>query len=228
MGTTVRLTLVLAFVAAVAAGALAMTYDYTKEEINQQEQVAKVEALKKVFFNLETVDARPVESAPGVSAIYLAKDDPQPAFYAAEGQGIGYNASVPIRLLVGFTAPTADAPELLKPYVAADNLPATGSKGLYIVGWRVVKSEETPGLGEKAKEEKAPFTFAQLVQGTAEDAGSDWRTAFHRQFAGLSADAVKLKKNGGTIDVITAATYSTAGIVAAIRDAAANVQKAQQ
>lgn len=232
-----RLTLVLAFVSAIAAGALALTYSATREKIKAQEQAAKSEALKGIFFLLESTEhVRPLTGHEDVLGVYASKEamdaGEEPLYYAAEGAGFGYNTSKPIRLLVGFTNPRRPAAAGLEGYLpaGADWGPSGEEKGLYLVGWRVITSEETPGLGEKAKEEKPAYTLYEKVTGTATEAGPDRRTPFQAQFAGrkASADALLLKNNGGPIDIITAATYSTRGIVDATLDAAATARSALQ
>lgn len=231
----VRLTVVLALVSAIAAGALALTYQATKEKIEKQEEAAKTSALKSIFFNMETTEySAPLPKHKNIMAVYDSQEameaQKEPLYYAAEGEAIGYNASVPIRLLVGFTNPTPPARKLLEGYVPenAGWMPAEGETGLYIVGWKVIASEETPGLGEKAKAEKAPYTWTEKLTGTASDPGPDRRTDFQRQFSGRMAtpESLKSKKDGGPIDIITAATYSTRGITGAISDAASAVEAA--
>jgi electron transport complex protein RnfG len=62
---------------------------------------------------------------------------------------------------------------------------------------------ETPGLGVKV-------TLA----------------AFRDQFRGKGAEGVRLKKDGGTIDAITAATISSRAVVYGVREALAWYRKA--
>lgn len=223
-----RLTLVLAFVSFLAAAALALTYRATKDSIAEKERMSKAQALEDIFFQHKPFFPRPVEGVKGVTAIYASETDKNPLFYAAEGRGVGYNTGVPITLLVGFTHPGGDAPALLKGYADASksHYPSAGKKGLYIVGWKVVKSEETPGLGEKAKESRARNTWVGRLTGSAGDTGNDLRTAFQKQFSGYQASDLKVKPDGGQIDIITAATISSRGIVYAIADAEARLQKA--
>jgi len=207
------LTVVLALVGAISAGALARTYTETKPEIQKQEAEVRKNALRKVFFRLDFTKLR-MENLPGdCTAIYVPEiSDSIPAYYAAPGKGVGYNTAVPIELLVGFTNPVCkDLPE------------QNNKEGNVCVGWKVIKSEETPGLGENAKNEEPPFTIAELVTGTAKPAGPDRRTAFQKQFEGKLPSEMEAKK---TIDTITAATYSTVGIITAVQDAEVNLKAA--
>ncbi|HWR98583.1 MAG TPA: FMN-binding protein, partial [Candidatus Methanoperedens sp.] len=45
--------------------------------------------------------------------------------------------------------------------------------------------------------------------------------AFRDQFRGKNADAVRLKKDGGTVDAITAATISSRAVANGVREALA-------
>jgi electron transport complex protein RnfG len=64
-----------------------------------------------------------------------------------------------------------------------------------VTGLKVLSQTETPGLG--AKITKGPFLD---------------------QFKGLAPEAVRLKKDGGSVDAITAATISSRAIVNATRE----------
>lgn len=200
-----KLTVVLAVVSCLAAGALAVTFTTTQTKIAEQEKAVRLKALGDIFLDgfakTQELDAKTI-------AVYKQAADEKPAYYAVTGEGIGYNTGVPITLLVGFTNPAGDAEPT-------------------IVGWKVVKSEETPGLGEKAKESRAPYTWLDKLTGQAGAPDKDRRTAFQKQFGGLSPSQLKLKKEGGQIDAITAATYSTVGIMKAIKDAAANLKQSR-
>jgi electron transport complex protein RnfG len=55
---------------------------------------------------------------------------------------------------------------------------------------------ETPGLG------------ARIVE-----------TAFTDQFAGLDLDTTKLSSEGGRVDALSGATFSTVGVIAAVTEA---------
>ena len=152
-----------------------------------------------------------------------------PPYYAAEGKGYGYNASVPIQLLVGFCNPEVASASLLDGYVGAAHAQARDKSpdtAYLIVGWKVVKSEETPGLGEKIKDQKPAFTWSEVLTGKAGEPGPDRRTVFHRQFAGRTPAELRLRKDGGPIDGLTSATFTTVGIIKAIEDARSALQAA--
>jgi Na+-translocating ferredoxin:NAD+ oxidoreductase subunit G len=206
MDSLPRLVLTLAVVAVIAAGALALTYGATKERIAGQEAAVQERALETIFLD---GFARTETIGETVRAVYAEDESQTPRWYAATGKGIGYNTGVPITVLVGFANPRA-----------AEAEEAT------IVGWRVINSEETPGLGEKAKESEPAYTLLELATGSAKPAGKDRATAFQKQFRGRTPEELKLARDGGPIDVITAATYTTLGIIEAIRDAKKNLDAA--
>lgn len=207
----VKLALVLAFVSALAAGVLALTYQATADKRKQAEENEKTAALSGVFFDgFERTEEVKAQTAAGEVALYkvfVKGDTTEPSYYATTGEGIGYNKSVPIQLLVGFENPAR----------SAKKTDASKDKdGLICFNWKVIKSVETPGLGENARDSKPRFTVAGKLTGQADDTSSDRRTDFQRQFSGKPAQTLEVKKN---IDIITGATYSTVGIADAVKDA---------
>ncbi len=219
----------LAIVSAIAGLLLAITYGTTNPVIKQREKEDQVKALQNVFFlqkqgkefKLTTKDL-----GNGVTALYEAGKTDKPAYYAALGKGIGYNSSVPVSLMVGFTGPAEKPATLLKGYVPEERLPQTEAAEPYIVGFSVVNSEETPGLGEKIKDAKPPFTWGQFLTGHRPPPSLDHATPFQSQFRGRLAGNLVLKKNGGDLDAITASTMTSNGVVAALRDASGKLQAA--
>ena len=73
-----------------------------------------------------------------------------------------------------------------------------------VISYKVLQAAETPGLGMKLK--------------TPEFAG---------QFAGKDATSLKVKKDGGNIEAITAATITSRAVCRAIEDARRNLAEAQ-
>lgn len=202
--------MVLFLVAAVATGVLAFTYKITAPEIAAGEQQEKANALATIFFNgYKKVESKTIE-LDGVTIeyyeVFLQDNEKTPAYYALSGRGLGYNKSAPIELLVGFSRASS----------------AEGKNNLICYGWKVIKSQETPGLGENAKQQKAAFTWWELLSGQRPAPTADMRTDFQKQFAGKTPTEMVVKKN---IDIITGATYSTDGIVEAIKNAGATLQK---
>lgn len=214
----VKLTLVLGFVAGLATAALALTYGLTAPAIAEADKKEEIAALDTVFFN-GMEKAEPVESAAGIKyfKVYMKGDAAgQPSFYAITGAGIGYNKSVPIELLVGFTNP--DKSDVIMP----DGKKAD-SKGMLCAGWKVIKSQETPGLGENAKNTQPSFTWLGKLSGQPDDKSKDRRTPFQKQFEGKNPQDMQAKVN---ISIITGATYSTVGIIDAVKNAQKRLETA--
>jgi Predicted NADH:ubiquinone oxidoreductase, subunit RnfG len=231
MNQYVRLIVSLAVTAGIAAGLLAVTYETTKPEIAKREIEDKAKALENVFFLQKdagsgafTLIPKPLND--NVTALYTADNPDSPVYYAVSGAATGYNSGVPVSLMVGFTGPAAEPATLLKGYVPEDKLPAPGQKGQYIVGFSVVNSEETPGLGEKIKDSRPPYTWVQALTGTKPAPDPDKATPFQSQFRGRLADSLLLKKNGGDLDAITASTITSNGVVSALRDASGKLEDA--
>ena len=222
-----KLIVSLAVVSGIAAGLLAFTYNTTAPVIAQREIEDQAKALENVFF-LQKKDGaftlEPKKLADGVTALYAPENADKPAYYAVTGQAIGYNSSVPVSLMVGFTGPADKPAALLGGYVDANSLPE--KDGEYIVGFSVINSEETPGLGEKIKDARPPYTWIQAVSGNKPPPNPDVSTNFQRQFRGRLADSLVLKKQGGDLDAITASTITSGGVVAALRDASGKLRKA--
>lgn len=223
-----RLVVSLALCAGIAAALLAATYSITSPVIQVREKEEQAKALMNVFFLGKFGDGGMTlrEIADGVTALYDPAAPDKPAYYAAQGEAVGYNSSSPVSLMVGFTGSDRDARDLLDGYVDEKALPGTGDKGHYIVGFSVVSSEETPGLGERIKDRKPPFTWTQFFAGDAPPPDPDKATPFQRQFRGRLPGDLLLKKHGGDLDAITASTITSTAVTAAIRDAGEKLDQA--
>lgn len=223
----------LALAAGISAGLLSVTYRATAPVMAEREKDERLSALKSVFFLQGGASAAGFagrlsvrDVADGVFALYAGDDADRPAYFAAAGEAVGYNAGSKIRLLVGFTGSAADARTLLAGYVDEDGLPPRGDVGGYVVGFSVLSSEETPGLGERIKDARPPYTWLQFLFGGRPPPSPDRATRFQRQFRGLAPAELALRKNGGTLDAITASTVTSGAVVAAIRDAWLRLEKA--
>ncbi len=224
-----RLVISLALVSGIAAGLLSFTYATTAPEIAKREIEDQARALQNVFFLQQKDGKLALETKPvatGVTALFAPGEAEKPSYYAVTGQATGYNSGVPLSLMVGFTGPAKDAAALLRGYVDEGGMPAKDKAGEFIVGFSVINSEETPGLGEKIKDKRPPFTWAQKITGNVPPANPDSATDFQRQFRGRLAEELVLKKNGGDLDAITASTITSNGVVAALRDASGKLRQA--
>lgn len=224
-----RLIISLALVSGIASALLAVTYGVTAPVIEIREKEEQAKALENVFF-LHPADSDKGmtirEIADGVSAVYAPSSPDIPAYYAARGDAVGYNSASPIVIMVGFTGSGADARELLAGYVDESRLPPAGEKGHYVVGFSVVSSEETPGLGERVKDTRPPFTWSQFIKGEVPPPDPDRSTAFQRQFRGRLPGNLLLRKNGGDLDAITASTITSNAVTAAIQNAGKRLEDA--
>jgi Na+-translocating ferredoxin:NAD+ oxidoreductase RnfG subunit len=217
-----KLIISLALFSGIASGLLSYTFDATKPLIDKREKEDRQKALLNVFFlqnDGHGMTLFPKELSDGVTALYRSREDETPVYFAASGEGAGFNSSVPVSLMVGFTGPGDDAGKLLQGYIPQDKLPPAGQKGRFIVGFSVINSEETPGLGEKVKDARPPYTWAQFFSGNRPLKSPDQATSFQSQFRGREASGLKLKKQGGDLDAITASTITSNGVLTAIRDA---------
>jgi RnfABCDGE-type electron transport complex G subunit len=221
MSIYLKYPLVLGLVAAVSGLALYGTYYVTADAIEKEEAAARSRALGRIFWWGFGATEEVQDPAAEMEKTLYTKVWPEgvrepsgpPAYFAVPGRAVGYNASVPVTLMVGFANPEAEVER------------AAGREGYVLLGWSVVKSEETPGLGEQIKSLQPDASLAELLTGTAPEPRPDKRTPFQRQFYNPQADRVytagevALAKDGGPIDAISGATITSRAVVRAVRDA---------
>ena len=132
-----NLTVVLTIICSLAATALALVYNITKDPIAYQQRLKKLKAIKAVQPNYDNepdqdfVDLKTDESAEGngvLTRFYITKKEGTPTGVVFMVSAVGYGGT--IDLMVGLS------PE--------------GT----ITGVQVLKHTETPGLGAKITEEK--------------------------------------------------------------------------
>ncbi|MBP7653784.1 RnfABCDGE type electron transport complex subunit G [Candidatus Dependentiae bacterium] len=82
-----------------------------------------------------------------------------------------------------------------------------------ILGLKPLAHNETPGLGAKISEVNENIAKKLSVSNKNIDIKKPW---FCEQFKGISADLIKLKKDGGNIDAITASTISSRAVTDAV------------
>lgn len=185
--TLPNMILSLGIICLIIAGILALVNVATKDTIAQAETKAKVEAIKEIvpaFDNnpYEEQDTVALESEPRPLIVYPAMQGGQPVGYAIEtytDKGFAGN----IDIMVGFDMKSQ------------------------IVGFKVLKHGETPGLGAKIQEWfTSPAPNADLI----------------RDVRGLDmsqASPLKVSKDGGKVDAITAATISSRAFIDALERA---------
>ncbi|HPG31838.1 MAG TPA: RnfABCDGE type electron transport complex subunit G [bacterium] len=82
-----------------------------------------------------------------------------------------------------------------------------------ILGLKPLAHNETPGLGAKITEINENLSNKLKEKNNNIDIKKPW---FCEQFKGISADLIKLKKDGGAIDAITASTISSRAVTEAV------------
>ena len=185
--TLPNMILSLGIICLIIAGILALVNVATRDTIAQAETKAKVEAIKEIvpaFDNnpYEEQDTVALESEPRPLIVYPATQGGQPVGYAIETYtDAGFAGHIDI--MVGFDMQSQ------------------------IVGFKVLKHEETPGLGAKIQEWfTSPAPSADLI----------------RDVRGLDmsqASPLKVSKDGGKVDAITAATISSRAFIDALERA---------
>lgn len=185
--TLPNMILSLGIICLIIAGILALVNVATKDTIAQAETKAKVEAIKEIvpaFDNnpYEEQDTVALESEPRPLIVYPAMQGGQLVGYAIETYtDAGFAGHIDI--MVGFDMQSQ------------------------IVGFKVLKHGETPGLGAKIQEWfTSPAPNADLI----------------RDVRGLDmsqASPLKVSKDGGKVDAITAATISSRAFIDALERA---------
>ena len=185
--TLPNMILSLGIICLIIAGILAVVNAATRDTIAQAETKAKVEAIKEIvpaFDNnpYEERDTVTLENEPRPITVYPATQGGQPVGYAIETYtDAGFAGHIDI--MVGFDMQNQ------------------------LVGFKVLKHEETPGLGAKIQEWfTSPAPNADLI----------------RDVRGLDmsqASPLKVSKDGGKVDAITAATISSRAFIDALERA---------
>ena len=181
-------SLLLSLFALVTAGALATTYQLTRERIAEAEQAAAARALLEIIpeeahDNNLLADTRPVPAEaldilglkPGAE-IHLARlnGDIQAAIIPAVAPD-GYSGD--IRLIVGV------------------------NRNSSIAGVRVLTHNETPGLGDKVELKKSDWVLGFKGKSLEQPKPEDWR----------------VKKDGGQFDQFTGATITPRAVVKQVK-----------
>ena len=173
----IRLVFVLTTICAVSSALLAMVYNQTKEPIALAlEQRTKLAAAQVMPAGLP----EPEKIVIGDNTFYVCRQNGEIVSVAVEGRTKnGYSGDV--ALMVGMNT--------------VENT---------LVGYEVVVSTETPGLGTKITSD-----------------------AFRKPLLGkVLSSTWKVKKDGGEVDAVTAATISSRAALECIKDAIAKMNQA--
>ena len=173
----VRLVFVLTVVSAVSSALLAAVYNMTKEPIAAALEQRTMQAATQV---MPAGLPEPEKVVVGGNTFFVCRQDGKVISIAVEGRTKnGYSGDV--ALMVGMD-------------VAENKL----------VGYEVVVSTETPGLGTKIVSD----SFRKPLLGKA--LGGNWT----------------VKKDGGEVDAVTAATISSRAALECIQDAISKMEQA--
>lgn len=210
--TFINMVVVLLIISAVAATSLAYVYKFTKDPIAKAKSKKEEKAIKQVVpaFDNKPFDERTyMKSGESDSlTIFPARKGEELVGYAVKtytDRGFGGRVSI----IVGF------------------------DKNGVITGTKVLEHKETPGLGDKMVKEKT--LRKEVVDGKKVE---KW---WAKQFIGkkpqlkvsekdgkkvVEAVNIKVKKDGGEIDAITASTISSRAFCDAVNRATATYTKA--
>jgi len=174
----IRLVFVLTTICAVSSALLAMVYNQTKEPIAAAlEQRTRLAAAQVMPAGL----SEPEKIVVGDNTFYVCRQDGKIVSVAVEGRTKnGYSGDV--ALMVGMD-----------------------TVGNMLVGYEVVTSTETPGLGTKITSD----SFRKPLLGRV--LSGSW----------------KVKKDGGDVDAVTAATISSRAALECIKDAITKMEQAR-
>lgn len=191
MTDTVRFPLVLGAICLGSALGLAIAYSATRDKIRAQERQKKEDAIASVL----GVEVRLPESGPQ-PAVYEASDaETDERLYAAVGAAQGYSSKVQVIVGVGQTIEGAP-----------------GSARLRAI--RIVKQLETPGLGDRCREEGFQQQFDKLPEGMLELV----KAAPYRDPEAPGSDTQK-------VAAITGATITSNAVLDAVRQALERIRR---
>ena len=215
MNERIRYPLVITVICAVAAAALAYTYALTKDRIRESKRSDLVKGLEKVLPpQKKSIEMR---TLPGVEAqqpeddqkLYVARENAgqtgRALGYAAIGSAQGYSSKV--KVIVGV------------------------DPDMRIIAARILDQQETPGLGERAREVPATKTLwqalADIFRGSAK--GPELVPPFQQQFSGKTWQQLELTNDadaGDRIIQLTGATITSRAVVNAAKDAITKIETA--
>ncbi|MFO7900162.1 MAG: RnfABCDGE type electron transport complex subunit G [Planctomycetota bacterium] len=196
MTERVRYPLIITLICLAASAALALTFAVTKDRIAESKQKELGEGLKKVLPENQSIGETTLADGGVVYTAYSGADESgSPVGYAAVGEAQGYSSR--IEVLVG---------------VRPD---------LEVVAISILKMQETPGLGERARERPATRTIwgaiGDLFRGDG-GPGEEPEPAFQKQFRGKTPDELELTDKQGAehaISQLTGATITSRAVVTA-------------
>jgi len=158
--------LILGGICAASGALLAFVYQQTEDEIRLSGKVKAMEAIASVAFH-RTLDSTRRTTRKGSRLTELLDEDGAAIGHVEEARekrkpGVLYIIYRPNMSLVGYGA-VAPGPGSYSSMDPVKILTVLGPKLERLIGARVVESAETPGLGEKAKEQPASTSIVGLL-----------------------------------------------------------------
>lgn len=175
--TWYNMAIVLTVISVVAGAALAWVNELTKEPIRQIKERNEAQAIKDVLCNKNAVVTDTIQGE-GDVVVYLTEDGA--AVKTPDPQGGSFGGGLTI--MVGL------------------------SKDFRVLGYSILTTNETPGLGAKAAD-----WFQQGGKGC---------------IIGSKAGSLATSKDGGDVDAITASTITSRAFLRAVNNAYAEYAKA--
>ncbi|MFW6159156.1 MAG: FMN-binding protein [Planctomycetota bacterium] len=199
MTERVRYPLIITLICLASSAALALTFAVTRDRIAASKQKELLDGLQKVLPENQSIGETTLGGGTVVYTAYSGPDESgSPVGYAAIGEAQGYSSRVEV--LVG---------------VRPD---------LEVVAISILKMQETPGLGERARERPATRTIWGAIGDLFRRGGKDEKPepAFQKQFRRKTPDELELSDKQGAehaISQLTGATITSRAVVTAARRA---------
>jgi electron transport complex protein RnfG len=214
MSDAVRFPLVLLLITGICGGILGYLFNVTRGPIAAAEKAKTTKSLYEIFGDKADI-SEPVQvpaaedgSVPAFTyyKVKTVENGTEKIWYATIGSSDKcYTSSVPIQIMVG------------------------ADESLALRRIAVVKSSETPGLGEAIKDVEKSFYLTDLFRGKKqEDKGPDYdNRKWLKQFNGLAKEDLGLaSKSMGKVDAIAGATITSQAVIYAVQQALARIEMA--
>ncbi len=193
---TLHYAIVLGLICTLAAFGVAGSYRITRERITEKAIAAEESARSEV---LGVSGESQVEFSVLHADVVAARDATGKALgYAALGQAQGYGGVIDV--MVGMDA---DAER--------------------IIGLKIVKQSETPGLGTRVAEVKSSQTWFGILTRKAPEGDPETMPEFLKRFIGRAEAQLHVGGEDG-VQAITGATVSSAAVTDAVRNAVENIR----
>ena len=199
---TVHYAIVLGLICTLAAFGVAGSYRMTRERIVEK-SIADEESARSAVVGVDgrgqvTFTTMNPEASTADQVAEARNEAGETLGYSALGQAQGYGGRV--NVMVGM-----------------------GPQAERIIGLKVVKQSETPGLGTRVAEVKSSRTWFGILTRQAPEGEPETTPEFLKQFIGREESQVRLDGKNA-VQAITGATVSSTAVVNATRNAAKNIQ----